>query len=73
MFDAVDRPPQRERLSGAERELVGELGRNVERDRDCVVAEGFDVGDGEGVERPVAQRRTGFRGDRCGHGQISFT
>ena len=47
LLDAVDEPAHRDPLAGAEGEDVGELGRDVERDRHGVAAQLGDVGDGE--------------------------
>jgi hypothetical protein len=57
MLDAVDDAPHRQRLPRPERVHVGKPRRNVERDRDGVVAQLVDRSDGERMER----RRRGHR------------
>jgi hypothetical protein len=47
---AVDVAPQGERLPRPERVVVGEVVRDVEGQRDRVVAQPLDVGDAQGVE-----------------------
>src|SRR5690606_28832523 len=71
-------PAQRQRLAGQEVELVGQLLRYCEADRDRVRAQLLDSGDAQFPEGGAAPDRSVFPGGRCSngscrHAQISLT